>query len=101
MDLITPRNDRVLIERMEDVPRGTIFLVDADKSMKGTVLAVGPGKKDEDGEIQPLDVAPGDVVYFNSKWNDMGEQYQGEGPMQWPRNWHLVQEADIIGRVNG
>jgi len=105
-----PLADRVLIKRIEEP--GLIKLTDATNSIKGVVLAVGPGKRDEDGDLVPLDVRPGDKVLFNSRWNDFsaGEQVgtgaDGSGPLTRPlplghdETIHLVQEADIIAKVD-
>jgi hypothetical protein len=89
------REDRVLIRRMEEP--SFLHLTDAPKSIKGIVLATGPGKwipgdwykvgewfewrknkpmlKAGDwewfpGHYQPMEVKPGMSVLFNSKWND-------------------------------
>src|SRR5579863_369541 len=90
---IQPTHDRILIQRLEE-PQGRIIVTDADKSLRGKVLAVGPGRRDEDGEIIPVDVQVGDLVLFNSRWHDLGDDYQEH---QW---WddptvHLVQEGDV------
>src|SRR5438128_11710242 len=97
--MIQPQNDRVLIQRIEDVPRGTILLTDRSKSIKGLVLAVGPGKWIEGtwwktrprfisgvergnidllsqwewipGHRERLAVKPGMKMRFNSQWNDL------------------------------
>lgn len=94
MTVFQPQNDRVLIQRIEE-PSG-ILLTDRSKSIKGLVLAVGPGKwipgewwkmrypwteitevegwterwEWIDGHRQELTVKPGMKVLFNSKWND-------------------------------
>jgi chaperonin GroES len=97
MTQILPYRGRVLIERIEEP--SNIVLTDADKSIKGRVVAVGPGKLDEDGEVIEPDVKVGDLVYFNSRWHDLGSDYQEH---QWwdNKNFHLVQEADIFGKVS-
>lgn len=93
-----PTGNRVLIQRIEEPSR--ITLAHAAKGIKGIVLAVGPGKRDEDGEIVPLDVQPGDKVLFNSRWNDFAHAEHGRplsagaDPML-----HLVTEGDIIAKV--
>ena len=74
--MIIPRNDYVLIERLESVTHsGLIVIPDVakERSMTGKVIAVGPGKLVEGvngGQVRkPVEVKPGDVVYFNSKWD--------------------------------
>jgi co-chaperonin GroES (HSP10) len=109
--LIEPRADRVLIQRIEEP--SVIMLTDKPKSIKGVVLAVGPGKWhpgewwwSKDGEPidgvqpygwnwfpgyrEPCTVKPGDKVLFNSKWNDFsagenkGTGADGSGPLERP-----------------
>ena len=96
--MIQPRGDRVLIQRIEE--SSLIQLTDAPKGIKGVVVAVGPGKRDEDGDLVPLDVKPGDKVLFNSKWNDFGAAEHGRPlPLGADPTLHLVQEADIFGII--
>jgi len=62
-----PLFDRLLVERTKDVDKvGDIVIPESaqEKSRKGTVLAVGPGRRNDEGEIIPLDVKVGDVVVF-------------------------------------
>lgn len=66
---IKPLSDHVLIEPLkeEDKTKSGIFLPDTaskEKSEEGTVIAVGPGKKTDDGKIIPLSVKPGQKVLF-------------------------------------
>jgi co-chaperonin GroES (HSP10) len=107
--MIQPLRDQVLIKRIEE--ESLIVLTDAPKSIKGVILAVGPGKRDEDGELIPTEVKPGLKVLFNSKWNDftagenVGTGSDGTGPLERPLPLkadpmlHLVTEGDIIGIV--
>ena len=65
---IRPLQDRVIVKRMEEetTSAGGIVLPDSatEKSIRGEVLAVGPGKTLENGEKHPLDVKVGDTVLF-------------------------------------
>jgi len=65
---LRPLADRVIVEPMEEeeITAGGIVLPETakEKPQKGTVLAVGPGKKDDQGKIIPMDVAVGDVVLY-------------------------------------
>ena len=102
--MIQPLHNYVLVERRESVSRSGLIIIPEtaqEKSIIGTVLAVGPGKCDEDGIREPLDVKPGDIVYFNSKWSEFsGSHYSDE--QLWDRRLHLVMEGDIYGRkTNG
>ena len=97
--MIEPRNDFVLIERIEEPQRSVIIVPDIAKSLsiKGKVLAVGPGKRDEDGNVVPIEVKPGDIVLFHSKWSDLAGSHYAEDQLH-IRNLHLVMEADIFAR---
>ena len=63
-----PLGSRVVIEpiEQEEQTAGGIFVPETakEKPQKGTVLAVGPGDRDEDGDRIKMDVAIGDVVLF-------------------------------------
>lgn len=106
-------NDYVLIQRIEEKPKGVIVAPDVakEKGIKGKVLAVGPGKWVEgiNGDClvrRKPEVKPGDVVYFNSKWNDFaGDHYTTSSYVEARTNAerdkiHLVQEADIFAIQN-
>ena len=57
-----PTEDRILLQRIQE-PERLVILTDAEPSRKFKVLAVGPGKWDEEfGERRPLDVKAGDIV---------------------------------------
>jgi chaperonin GroES len=66
---IKPLNDRVLVIRLdkENRSKGGIIIPDTakEKPQKGRVVAVGPGKRGEDGKRFPLDVKEGDHVIFS------------------------------------
>jgi len=67
---IKPLRDHILIEpiKQEEKTKGGIFLPDTatkDKSEQGKVIAIGNGKKTDDGKIIPLSVKPGDIVLFS------------------------------------
>ena len=111
-----PLNDRVLIRRIEEPEQriGSIIVPDVAKSkaIKGEVMAVGRGKWHPgefwcvkgkwqwfDGYLEVPSVYPGQIVYFNSKWNDVGEDYQNCGPL-WDDKIHMVQVADIFAVIN-
>ncbi|MBR9813909.1 co-chaperone GroES [bacterium] len=65
---IRPLHDRVVIKRLEDekVSAGGIVIPDSasEKPIRGEVLAVGNGKKLDNGDTQPMDVKVGDKVLF-------------------------------------
>lgn len=66
---IKPLGNRILVKRSEmKMSKGGILLPDSaqEKPKMGEVLAVGPGKADEEGNVQPLNVCVGDTVFFSS-----------------------------------
>ena len=92
-----PLHDRVLIRRVEQEAKtaGGIFIPDTaqEKPMEGDVVAVGPGARDEDGKVHPLDVKPGDRVLFG-KWSGTEVKIDGEELM-------IMKESDVMGIVDG
>ena len=67
---IKPLSDHILIEpiKEEEKTKTGIFLPETankEKSETGNVIAIGPGKKTDDGKIIPLSVKPGDKVLFS------------------------------------
>jgi chaperonin GroES len=65
---VRPLQDRLLVRRVEEQERtkGGIIIPDTAKErpLEGEVIAVGNGKRLEDGSLQPLDVKKGDRVLF-------------------------------------
>jgi len=65
---VRPLHDRVLVKRVEEkeVVKGGIIIPDTakEKPMEGEVVAVGPGKMQDDGKRSPLDVKAGDRILF-------------------------------------
>jgi chaperonin GroES len=63
-----PLNDRVVLQRIEEkeTVKGGIIIPDSakEKPMEGEIIAVGPGKMQEDGKRSPMDVKAGDRVLF-------------------------------------
>ena len=63
-----PLHDRILVKRMEEkeAVKGGIIIPDSakEKQQEGVVVAVGNGKRTEDGKIVPLDVKTGDRILF-------------------------------------
>jgi chaperonin GroES len=91
-----PLQDRVVVRRAdpEQKTEGGIFIPDTaqEKPMEGTVVAVGPGARSEDGKVHPLDVEVGDRVLF-SKWSGSEIKIDGEELI-------IIKEADVIGVVD-
>ena len=92
---VQPLHDRILLKRVEDKERkkGGIIIPDSakEKPQEGKVIAVGNGKVNEDGKVQPLDVKKGDKILF-SKY--AGTEINIEGVE------HLIiREDDVLGVV--
>ena len=92
---IKPLSDRVLVLRIEEEEKtsGGIILPDTakEKPQEGKVIAVGPGKTDENGKILPMAVKKGDRILFG-KYS--GNEIQIDGVE------HLImQEDDILGII--
>lgn len=66
---LKPLNDRVLVKRLESEEKtaGGLYIPDTakEKPSKGQIIAVGPGKFDEQGKRIPMTVQPGNEVLFN------------------------------------
>ncbi|MBI5234348.1 MAG: co-chaperone GroES [Deltaproteobacteria bacterium] len=92
---IKPLHDRVIVKRIEESERskGGIIIPDSAKEAQaeGEVMAAGPGKKDEQGKISPLDVKTGDRVLF-SKYAGTEVKIEGE-------EYLIMREEDILGIV--
>ena len=65
---LRPLHDRILVERVEEEEqvKGGIIIPDSakEKPQQGRVIAVGNGKRQEDGSLAPLDVKAGDRILF-------------------------------------
>ncbi|MDA0662190.1 MAG: co-chaperone GroES [Proteobacteria bacterium] len=88
-----PLHDRVLVRRVkeEEKSAGGIIIPDTakEKPMQGEIIAAGPGARNEQGEITPLDVKAGDLVLFG-KWSGTEIKLDGEDLM-------IMKESDIMG----
>jgi len=93
---IKPLGNRLVVEPIEeqDVTAGGIVLPETakEKPQKGTVLAVGPGERNEKGDFMPLEVEAGDVVMF-AKYS--GVEYKLDG-----KKLLIMREADILAKLN-
>ena len=90
-----PLHDRVLVRRLEEEEKskGGIIIPDTakEKPMQGEVLAVGPGARNEKGELVALDVKAGDTVLFG-KWSGTEVKIDGEELV-------IMKESDVMGVV--
>jgi chaperonin GroES len=93
---IRPLGDRVLVRRLdaEEKTKSGLIIPDSakEKPQQGEVLAVGPGKWDEDGEKRmTVDVKVGDKVMFG-KWGASEVKLDGEDLL-------VLKEDDIIAVI--
>jgi chaperonin GroES len=90
-----PLHDRVVVRRItaEEKTAGGIIIPDTakEKPQEGEVVAVGPGARNEQGQIVALDVKAGDRVLFG-KWSGTEVKVGGEVLL-------VMKESDIIGIV--
>ena len=90
-----PLHDRVLVRRVEaeEKTAGGIIIPDTakEKPQEGEVIAVGPGARDENGALVPLDVKAGDFILFG-KWSGTEVKIAGEDLI-------IMKESDILGIV--
>lgn len=94
---IRPLYDRVIIKRLdaESVSSGGFILPEnaQEKPMQATVVAVGAGKRNDNGDLIPLDVKVGDKVLF-PKWSGTEFKINGEDLL-------IVTESDLLAILEG
>jgi chaperonin GroES len=90
-----PLHDRVVVRRIEseEKTKGGIIIPDTakEKPQEGEIVAVGPGARDEQGRVNPLDVKAGDRVLFG-KWSGTEVKIDGQDLL-------IMKESDILGVV--
>ena len=92
-----PLHDRVVVRRIEEDVKtaGGIIIPDTakEKPQQGEVVSVGPGARNEKGEIVTLDVKAGDRILFG-KWSGTEVKIDGEELL-------IMKESDILGVIEG
>ena len=90
-----PLQDRILVRRIEaeEKTAGGIIIPDTakEKPMEGEVIAVGPGARNDAGQMQPLDVKVGDRILFG-KWSGTEIRLNGEDLL-------IMKESDVMGVI--
>ena len=90
-----PLADRLLVKRIEKEERssGGIIIPDTakEKPQEGEVVAAGTGARNDQGQIQPLEVKSGDRILFG-KWSGSEVKVNGEDLL-------IMKESDILGVV--
>ena len=88
-----PLHDRVVVRRIEseEKTKGGIIIPDTakEKPQEGEIVAVGPGGRDENGKLIPIDVKPGDRVLFG-KWSGTEVKIDGAEIL-------IMKESDVMG----
>ena len=90
-----PLHDRVVIERVDAEAKtaGGIIIPDTaqEKPQEGRVIAVGPGGRDENGKLIPIELKVGDRILFG-KWSGTEVKIEGEDLL-------IMKESDIMGVI--
>ena len=90
-----PLGDRVLVKRVEEETKtkGGIIIHDTakEKPQEGEVVAVGPGARNDKGDIVALDVKAGDRILFG-KWSGTEVKVDGQDLL-------IMKESDVLGVV--
>ena len=92
---VRPLHDRVLVKRLEEdaKTKGGIIIPDTakEKPFQGEIIAVGKGRRTEDGKIIPLDVKAGDKVLFS--------KYAGTDIKIDDVEYLIMREEDVLGII--
>ena len=90
-----PLHDRVLVRRIDAEAKtaGGIIIPDTakEKPQEGEIIAAGPGARNEQGQLVPLDVKAGDRVLFG-KWSGTEVKIDGQDLL-------IMKESDLLGVV--
>ena len=94
---IVPMGDRILIKPLADNERGTVLpsgiiipdTVEKEKTDRGKVIEVGPGRQNDNGDLIPMNVSKGDVVLF--QW---GEKVEVDGD-----EYYIVGESSVLAII--
>ncbi|AGF48827.1 co-chaperone GroES [Candidatus Kinetoplastidibacterium galati] len=93
---LRPLHDRVIVKRLDNERKTASGIVipesATEKPDQGEVLAVGPGKKTEDGKILPVDLKVGDKVLFG-KYSGQSVKVDGEELL-------VIREDEILAVIN-
>jgi len=93
---LQPLGDRVVVSPSseEEVTKGGIILPDTakEKPQRGVVIAVGPGRLDEEGKRVPMEVKKGDKVIYS--------KYAGTELKQNDKEVLILRESDILAKIS-
>jgi chaperonin GroES len=88
---LRPLHDRLIVQRLDEEPGvGTIVIPDSakEKPQRGTVLAAGFGKSNDDGKRLPMDVKAGDTILFG--------KYSGQEVRVNGVEYLIMKEEDVL-----
>jgi chaperonin GroES len=92
---LRPLQDRIIVKRVEEETKtaGGLFIPETakEKPQRGEIVAVGNGKKTEDGKVLPLDVKVGDIVLFGKY---AGTEVKVDGD-----DYLMMREDDILAVI--
>lgn len=92
---IQPMGDRILVKPVErdDVTKGGIFLPDTarEKPQEGEVIAVGPGRANDEGKTIPIGLKKGDLIIY-AKYGGTELKEDGE-------DYLLLSERDVMAKI--
>ncbi|MGB9080068.1 MAG: co-chaperone GroES [Desulfuromonadaceae bacterium] len=92
---LRPLQDRIIVKRVEEETKtaGGLFIPETakEKPQRGEIVAVGNGKKTEDGKVLPLDVKVGDLVLFGKY---AGTEVKVDG-----NDYLMMREDDILAVI--
>ncbi len=92
---IRPLHDRVIVKRLDNERKTASGIVipdnAAEKPDQGEVVAVGPGKKDDNGKLIAMDLKVGDRVLFG-KYSGQSVKVEGEELL-------VMREEDVMGVI--
>ena len=92
-----PLHDRVVVKRIDadERTKGGIIIPDTakEKPQEGEVIAIGPGARNENGKLVPLEVKVGDRILFG-KWSGTEIKLDGEELL-------IMKESDVLGVIEG
>lgn len=94
---IRPLHDRIVVKRLEqqEAMQGGLYIPDSakEKPQEGQVVAIGNGKKTEDGKVIPLDVKAGDRILFG-KYSGSDIKLDGE-------EYLIMREDEVLAVLEG
>ena len=92
---LRPLHDRIIVKRLdgEEKTAGGLYIPDTakEKPQKGEVIAVGNGKKNDEGKCSPLDVKAGDSILFG-KYAGTEVKVDGE-------EYLMMREDDVLAVI--